>query len=140
MFFSFKIEKPIKKLFAFALVAFTSGALMSAITMRKEHCNHDSDSTDYYNELMNWIDKLYSRATVGTNKSLNGIKVFIRKEDVVHYKNIVKLYFYCEANKSWEEVVSEKIIKENILPLDIKEKLKYLKTGNTIEITDIIFN
>ena len=78
MFFSFNIEKPIKKIFTFALIAFASGAVMSAITIKKDHYESDSDNTDYYNELMEWIGVLHTKVTFGTSKYLNGIKIFIR--------------------------------------------------------------
>ena len=139
MFFSFKIEKPIKKLFTFALILFTSGTFMSAMSMRKERSNSDEDNIEYYDELMRWIDEVHANMASGTNKSLRGIKVFIRKEDNKHCKNIIKLYFCDKSNENWEEVIVEKTVKESFLPSHIQKKIQFVKQGYTIEITDMIF-
>lgn len=55
-------------------------------------------------------------------------------------KNIIRLYFCDEESDEWKEVVSEKIIRADTLTSELKQKLKSLKNGDEIEITDMIFN
>ena len=44
-------------------------------------------------------------------------------------KNIIRLYFCDEESDEWKEVVSEKIIRADMLTSELKQKLKSLKTA-----------
>lgn len=143
MFFTFKINNPIKKLLIASLMTFISGFIVSAITMKKDHNNSEKDSDSihnsiYYTKLMEWIQSSNDKEQTKSNSSLKGVKVFLRKENEMFTKNIIKLYFCNEVNDDWKEVVTEKTVKTDTLTLDIKKKLEYLKNGDEIEITDMV--
>lgn len=144
MFFSFEVCNPTKKLLTASIMTFISGAVLSAMIIKKGLKTSDKKketvtNSMYYEKVLNRIETILNEEKLTKNRSLKGIRIFIVKENDFIVKNIIKLYFCDEENENWEEFVSQKDIKINTLTQDIKKKLKNLKMGEEIEITDMIF-
>lgn len=124
-------------------MTFVSGFILSTITIKRDNNNLEEDSiynSNYYNKLMEWIRVSNSKEQSESKSTLKGIKIFLIKKDEKMIKNIIRLYFCDEESDEWKEVVSEKIIRADTLTSELKQKLKSLKNGDEIEITDMIFN